>query len=168
MSERTIYTGVPGTFWTNNTGKVQYQRIASLKGTCGCCLQYHLKIGASWPIPIHDGCQCIQRSVKPGRTAPYAFCDFQKILDAMDDADKEKAIGLPNYRLLASGLVAWEDIVTSMCVIQFHRVMARQKLTLAQALHAGIDRTTTEQALATIEAERKPIPKIPTLVLKLG
>ena len=78
---RDIISGDPGTVWDNDTGKVQYQFIAALNNTCGVCLQYHLKISAAWPIPIHYNCRCIQRLIKPGQTAPQPFCDYRELLD---------------------------------------------------------------------------------------
>ncbi len=113
MAERVIYRGEPGTYWTNHSDRVRYQYIAALDGTCGVCLQYHTAISAAWPIPFHEGCKCIQRSIKPGQTAQLPFCDFRALLDQMDDLGKDRAIGLPNFRLLAAGLAEWTDIVTA-------------------------------------------------------
>ena len=70
VAERLIISGDPGTTWTNDSERVRYQFHAALINTCGVCLQYHQKIGAWWPIPIHYGCRCTQTAVKPGATAP--------------------------------------------------------------------------------------------------
>jgi hypothetical protein len=86
---------------------------------CGVCLQYHLKISASWPIPIHYNCRCIQKLIKPGQEAPQPFCDYRKLLDSFDDSQKTAAIGASNYRLLKSGLATWEDIVSPNRVRDF-------------------------------------------------
>ena len=130
MAERTIISGEPATRWTNDTGKVQYQFIAALINTCGVCLQYHLKIGAWWPIPIHYGCRCEQRAIKPDAQAPHEFVDYRALLDKMPPAEQAAAIGASNYKLLKAGVVKWEDIVTPSRVRDLREVVAKKKLTI--------------------------------------
>jgi hypothetical protein len=161
MAERVIHRGEPGTFWTNDTGKVQYQFIAALDATCGCCLQYHTAISSGWPIPIHNGCMCIQRAVKQRQVAPNAFCDFHALLDRMDDAGKHAAVGRPNYALLSSGLATWGDIVTPNRVREFHEVMDRKRLTVDQMVMHGVDRLDAEEAWALVHTpEREAVDRL--------
>jgi hypothetical protein len=79
----------------------------------------------------------------------------------MDDAGKHRAIGRPNYALLKSGLVNWEDIVTPNCVIRLDRVMYVKKLTVEQVVAVGVDRADAEHAWAILERQREAIPKFP-------
>ncbi len=157
MAERVIISGEAGETWTNDTDRVRYQFIAALNNTCGVCLQYHLKISAAWPIPIHYNCRCIQRQIKPGAKAPQPFCDYRKLLDAMNPADQAAAIGASNYRLLKSGLAKWEDIVTPNRVRDFREVVARKRLIVDQMVKHGVKRYQAEKAYAdvhTTEHER--------------
>jgi hypothetical protein len=157
MAERVIISGEAGETWTNDTDRVRYQFIAALNNTCGVCLQYHLKISAAWPIPIHYNCRCIQRQIKPGAKAPQPFCDYRKLLDAMSPADQAAAIGASNYRLLKSGLAKWDDIVTPNRVRDFREVVARNRLTVDQMVKHGVKKYQAEKAYAdvhTTEHER--------------
>jgi hypothetical protein len=157
---RVIISGDPGTRWTNETEKVQYQFIAALQNTCGVCLQYHLKISQSWPIPIHYGCRCIQKLIKPGQTAPHGFCDYRELLDAMPQAEKAAAIGASNYKLLKSGLVTWEDIVTPSRVRDFREVVAKKNLTVQQMVDHGVKKFQAEKAYSAVHtAEHEHIER---------
>ena len=153
MAERIIYSGDAGTRFTNETGRVLYQFIAALNNTCGVCLQYHLKISAAWPIPMHYGCRCIQRMIKPGQQAQHDFVDYRKLLDAMPEHDKAAAIGASNYRLLKSGLAKWEDIVTPNRVRDFREVVAKKKLTVKQMVDHGVKKFQAEKAYSAVHTE---------------
>ena len=160
MSDRIIYDGDAGTRFTNETGRVLYQFIAALQNTCGVCLQYHLKISAAWPIPIHWGCRCIPRQIKPGQQAQHEFCDYRKLLDDMPESEKATAIGASNYRLLKSGLAKWEDIVTRNRVRDFREVVARNRLTVKQMTDHGVKRYQAEQAYSAVHtAEHQHIER---------
>jgi hypothetical protein len=150
VAQRIIYSGDAGTRFTNETGRVLYQFIAALQNTCGLCLQYHLKISAAWPIPMHYGCRCIQRMVKPGQQAQHEFCDYRKLLDAMPEHDKAAAIGASNYRLLKSGLATWEDIVTPNRVRDFREVVAKKKLTVKQMVAHGVKPYQAQEAYSAV------------------
>ena len=160
MSDRVIINGDPGTTWTNDTEKVRYQFIASLNNTCGLCLQYHLKISAAWPIPIHYGCRCIQRAIKPGQTAQHPFCDYRELLDKMPQAEKRAAIGASNYKLLQSGLATWEDIVTPSRVRDFREVVAKKRLTVDQMVKHGVKPAEAKRAYSAVHtAEHEHIER---------
>jgi hypothetical protein len=146
MPERFIISGEAGKTWENNTERVRYQFIAALQNTCGVCLQYHLKIGNSWPIPIHYNCRCIARMIKPGAKAPYPFCNYRELLDGFDDSQKAAAIGASNYRLLKSGLATWEDIVTPNRVRDFREVVAKKRLTVDTMVKHGVKKYQAERA----------------------
>jgi hypothetical protein len=150
LSDRIIYDGEAGTRFTNDTGKVLYQFIAALQNTCGVCLQYHLKISAAWPIPIHYNCRCIQRLVKPGQQAQHDFCNYRELLDGFDEAQKTAAIGASNYRLLKSGLAKWDDIVTPNRVRDFREVVARNNLTVKQMTDHGVKKYQAEKAYSAV------------------
>jgi hypothetical protein len=105
VPERVIITGEPGETWTNDSDVVRYLFECALINTCGTCLQYHIKIGAWWPIPIHYGCCYRLASIKPGATVPHPFVDYRELFDGMPPAEQAAAIGASNYRLLKAGVV---------------------------------------------------------------
>jgi len=150
MSDRIIYDGDAGTRFTNNTGRVLYQFIASLQNTCGLCLQYHLKISAAWPIPLHYGCRCIQRMVKPDAQAQHEFVNYRELLDGFDESQKAAAIGASNYRLLKTGLAKWDDIVTPNRVRDFREVVARNNLTVKQMTDHGVKKYQADKAYSAV------------------
>ena len=78
----------------------------------------------------------------------------------MDDAGKAAAIVAPNYKPLAAGLVTWEDIVTSSCVIELHRVMYRKKLTVDTVVAHGVDRAAAQRAWMILEALKVGHPNL--------
>lgn len=153
MSDRVIINGDPGTTWTNDTEKARYQFIAALQNTCGFCLQYHLKISAAWPIPMHYGCRCIQRAIKPGQDAPHPFCDYRELLDKMPQSEKAAAIGASNYKLLKSGLATWDDIVTPSRVRDFREVVAKKRLTVDQMVKHGVKPAEADRAYSAVHTE---------------
>jgi hypothetical protein len=139
---------------TTPTGRIT-SFIAALNDTCGVCLQYHTKIGYRWPIPIHHGCQCIQRRVNPGERALLPFCDFRVLLDAMDQSQQDAALGDENRQLLRAGLATWEDIVTRNLVREFHEVMDQKCLTVDQMVARGVDRVIAERAWALVHTPNR-------------
>jgi hypothetical protein len=148
--ERIIWNGTPETKWRNDTDKVKYQFICSLINTCGVCLQYHMAIGAFWPIPIHRNCRCRQVAVKPGNEAPHAFVNFRELLEGMDHDQQVAAIGASNYKLLEQGLVEWEDIVTPSRVRALREVVANKQLTVKEMVDAGVRQYIAENAHASV------------------
>jgi hypothetical protein len=147
---RVIFNGEPGTRWVNDTSKVQFQFVASLRNTCGACLQYHLAIGPYWPIPIHPNCRCRQVPVAVGTDAPHPFVDFQKVLARMPHDQQVKAIGAANYKLLQAGVVSWREIVTQFRVRTLREVIALNKVSVASALKAGVKKSVIESAHAAV------------------
>ena len=150
---RDIISGDAGTVWQNDTGKAKYQFHCAFINTCGFCLQYHLKISANWPIPLHFQCKCGQTLISPGQKAPEPFCNYRELLDNMSDADKTAAIGASSYRLLKSGLATWEDIVTPNRVRDFREVVAKKKLTVKQMVDHGVKRYQAEKAYSAVHTE---------------
>jgi hypothetical protein len=147
---REIYDGNAGTRFVNDTGKVLYQFIASLHNTCALCLQYHLKISFAWPIPMHYGCRCIQREIEPGEKAPYDFVNYRELLKKMPHDQQVAAMGASNYKLLESGLVQWEDIVTENRVRDFREVVARKRLTVKEMTAHGVKKYQAEEAYRSV------------------
>jgi hypothetical protein len=143
--------GAPGTVFSNATGLVLHQFVASLHGTCGTCLQYHTRIAAWWGIPMHPHCQCDQVPVLPGAAAPMEFASYRAIFRAMDEADKRIAIGASNYRLMATGLADWTDIVAPDRVRDFWEVVAIKRLSVALLIAAGFKRFLATAAVRTAD-----------------
>jgi len=140
--------GEAGVRWVNRTGRVQYQFFCNLVNVCGACLQYHLAISSSWPVPLHFGCRCRSKVVMPGDLAPEPFVDFRELLDKMPHHRQVAAIGASNYRLLRRGLVKWEDVVTRYRVRSFREVLILGKVKAQSAVDAGIRPALVEAALA--------------------
>jgi hypothetical protein len=150
VADRIIFDGPAGTRYTNTTQQVLYQFIASLVNTCGLCLQYHLKISRAWPIPMHYGCRCIQRAIKPGAEAPHEFTDYRELLRNMPHDQQVAAIGASNYAMLKSGLVKWEDIVTENRVRDFREVVANKRLTVKELTSHGVKPRQAQEAHAAV------------------
>jgi hypothetical protein len=148
--QREVISGDPGTRWTNNTERVKYQFVCALINTCGFCLQYHMKIGAIWGIPLHRGCRCEQRRIPVGAEAPHEFVDYREILDNMSHADQVAAIGASNYKLLKDGVVKWEDIVTPSRVRDLREVVANKRLSVKTMVDAGVSPRLAATAHATV------------------
>ena len=141
-----VYSGDSGTVWTNRTGKILYQFVCDLVHTCGACLQYHLLISTSWPIPIHRRCRCHQVPLFPGdRSRPFG--DFREILDGMSHEQQVAAIGASNYKILEAGLASWQDIVKPSRVLDLKEVVYAKGLTVSQMTRAGVQRRYAEDAL---------------------
>jgi hypothetical protein len=149
-SARDILDGTPGETWTNDTLRVRYQFVASLVNTCGVCLQYHLKIGPPWPIPIHHGCRCRQVAIAPLKRAPEPFVDYRKLLEAMPRSQQAAAVGASNWKLLEAGVVQWEDVVTPARVRDLREVVSRKKLSVKAMVDAGVKPRYAEQAYRSV------------------
>lgn len=141
------FNGTPGTTWTNDTGKVKYQFIANLRNTCGVCLQYHLAIGNSWPIPMHFGCNCVQRLIPPGGES-RPFVDFREVLADLPPDQKAAAVGAANWRLIESGRVKWADVVTEGRVRGLAEVVSLKRVTVKEMRGLGIGKLAAERAFA--------------------
>lgn len=142
---RLIIGGNPGSRYTNTTGKVLYQLIVQFDSSCGVCVQYANKVGDSWPIPFHRGCRCTQRPIYPGQTSE-PFLDFREEIRKLDIAQQNRVMGAANYRLVESGVVKYEDVVTERRVRNLREVVARQKLTVDQMTRAGVPKRDASEA----------------------
>lgn len=138
MIDPRVITGQPGTRWRNPTPLVFFQLRCSLIRTCGRCLQFHGMIAPHWNLPFHRNCRCTVAVVAPYADSPFPFADFLAILNRMPEAQKTAAIGASNYRLLHAGLVQWDDIVTPERVRSLAEVVARNGLTVAAMVAAGV------------------------------
>jgi hypothetical protein len=76
--------------------------------------------------------------IKPGQQALHKFCDYRKLLADMDPDDQMAAIVASNYRLLKSGLIKWEDIVTPNRVRDFREVVTEKNLTVQEMVNHGV------------------------------
>jgi hypothetical protein len=146
QAQRTIWNGTPGDKFTNDTSKVLYQFMCDLVNTCGQCLQYHLAIGAAWPLPLHVNCRCRQVAIPPGDEAPHAYVNFQTILKDLPKAKQVAAVGASNYKLIADGTVKWSDVVTPTRVRDLREVVANKRLSIDTLTSAGVKPTVAAQA----------------------
>lgn len=147
---RAIIDGIPGEFWTNDTDVARYQFLPSFINSCGICLQYAYKVGPPWPIPLHPRCRCHQILLKPGATAPNAFADFRKILEAMPPDQQAAAIGKSAYQLLRSKVVTWEEAVTASRIRSLEELVSRNRLSVVRLIKAGVQPGIAERAHAHV------------------
>ena len=109
-----------------------------------------MAIGYVWGIPLHHGCRCEQKKIKPGAQAPNAFVDFREVLDGLDHTRQVAAIGASNYRLLKEGIVDWKDIVTPSRVRDLREVVSLKKISIQTMVGVGVDPKIAERAHATV------------------
>jgi hypothetical protein len=150
VPDRLVIDGPAGETWHNNTDRVMYQFICKLINTCGVCLQYHMKISYTWPIPLHWNCRCVQRAIPPGGEAPHEFVDYRKMLEEMSPDEQRAAIGASNYKLLKEGVVKWDDIVSESRVRDFREVVSNKRLSVKQLTKAGVRPYEAQRAYAAV------------------
>lgn len=164
-SGNTIW-GTPGETWVNNTGDIYYQLKVNWKNTCGRCAQYDGAVRqGSWALPFHRHCNCSQTPILPGQAAPNPFTDFKATIESLDPEQQKKVVGASNWKLIESGEVAWEDVVTPFRVRDLSEVVALNKLSLDDLEAAGIKPSVAEAAYQKvhtpehdlIEARRKEL-----------
>lgn len=146
---RVIIAGEPGETYTNTTGKVAYQFLCDWKNTCGQCAQYDHQVGPTWPIPLHRGCRCKQIAIWPGDTS-RPFADFRDKIASLPEDQKAKVVGVANLKLIESGVVEWEDVVTGQRVRDLREVVATRQLLVEAMTAAGVAKRTAEQAYQAV------------------
>lgn len=144
-----ILNGEPGTTWTNNTGKVQYQLIVDWQNSCGLCAQHDHAIGSSWPIPFHRGCRCKQIAIWPGKTS-QPFVDFREVISGLDPVQQSRVVGRSNLTLIERGVVDWSDVVTQARVRDFREVVSLKKLSVKEMVGAGVNPRLATEAYAAV------------------
>ena len=151
--------GRPGEVWINNTDRILYQFVPAFDQSCGLCIQYASKINLWWS-KLHAGCLCTSHVIRPGQTS-LPFIDFRERLESLDTKQQHAAMGKCNWILYKAGIVAWEDVVTSNRVREFHEVMDRNKLSLETMIQAGVPEEDARKARELVytperlEADRK-------------
>lgn len=145
---KVFWDGKPGEAFKNDTTQILYQFICSLSNTCGACFQYHLKIAKWWPR-LHRGCNCRSEPVYPGAKA-RAYEDYRVILDSMPPDQQKAAVGASCWRLIESGVVKWDDVVTSSRVRLLREVVSLKNLDVATMVKAGVKPDVARQAHATV------------------
>lgn len=148
-----ILNGESGEVWKNQTDRPHYQFFANWANTCGVCAQYDHAISASsWPIPLHHGCRCRQEVVKAGAQAE-PWVDYRAILDELDPAQQTACVGASNYRLITSGVVDWDDVVTKHRVRDLNEVVAIKGLGVDAMVKAGVRRSIAERAHQSVDTD---------------
>jgi hypothetical protein len=137
--------GEPGSTWTNDTGKVQYQLIVDWVNSCGLCCQFDHQVGPSWPIPFHRGCRCRQRAIWPGKES-LPFVDFREKILELDRPQRSRVIGASALVLVEKGVIGWDDVVTKTRVRSLREVVSRLGLTVDQMAKAGVRRDLAAKA----------------------
>ena len=143
--EAPVFNGTPGKRWRNTTGKIQFQLICDLHNSCGTCLQFHMAVGMSWPIPFHRRCRCHQVLILPDAFAS-PFVDFRKILEGLPHDQQAKAVGVSLYEMLRKGVIQWSDAVTPTRVRDLQEVVWKKRLTVAEMVKAGVKPRWAQQA----------------------
>ena len=132
----------------NDTGRIMYQFKVSGVNTCGLCWQYDGAI-STWWSKQHRGCACEAIAVYPTQeTAPYV--DWRKKFADLPEDQKETAVGVSNWKLIESGTVKWDDVVTPHRVRNLREVVSREKLTVEQMTNAGVRPQDAHKAYATV------------------
>jgi hypothetical protein len=159
MADQVLYTGPPGTVFTNRTARVQWQFIADLEHVCGECLSYHTWIRPEpWPIPVHRACRCQSVPIAPGADAPVRFLDRRRLIQGWPLHRQAVAVGRPNLCLLRAGLASWDDVVAQDRVRDLWEVVRRRRLTVREIRAAGVPPFRAEQAAARAQnAETKDL-----------
>ncbi len=155
-----IWPGDPGTSWTNDGATVAYQFFCSFLATsCDYCMSLDSAIRITpWPIPQHDHCACWEEEIFPGDDSA-AFGDFRDRLRIMSDAFKQDALGYSLWRLIKSGLVSFDDVVTPDRIRSLAEVVARHKLTVDDMVGAGVSRAVAGRAANASRADVAEIIK---------
>jgi hypothetical protein len=146
---RIQFNGPPGEVFTNSGDTVLYQLHCSLVRTCGLCFQFHMAIGPSFPIPYHRGCNCTQVPVWPGQSAE-PFVDFREVIRELGPDQQSAVMGVSNLRLVESGVVSYEDVVTRTRVRDLREVVSRNRLTVRDMTRSGVGRREAERAFETV------------------
>ncbi len=146
-----IISGDPGKSWTNQTGKIAWQFHCRFANSCGRCIQLAGLIGPFWPVPIHPRCNCRSVMVCPGETAA-PFVDYYAEVQALDATQQARVMGAANYRLVESGIVPWDEVVTRGRIRTLAEVVDRLGLTATELSKAGIPKIIATRALAVGQA----------------
>jgi len=146
-----IISGDPGTTWTNDTDKLLFQLHVTFFNSCGQCIQYANQIARFWSIPWHRGCNCTVTPVPPG-VESRPFIDFREAIAELPIAQQSRVMGASNYRMVESGLVKWDDVVTRARIRALHEVVAEQKLTVKQMTEAGVRRYQAQKAFDLVHS----------------
>jgi len=136
--------GRPGEVWINNTDRILYQFVPTFDLSCGVCVQYASKISLWWSM-LHQGCNCRSHPIYPGQTS-LPFIDFREVIERLDSTQQHASTGKCNWILLNAGIVAWEDVITSCRVREFHEVMDRGRLSLETMIQAGVPEDEARKA----------------------
>ncbi len=153
---KVIFNGEPGETFTNDTGKVQYQLIVQFQNSCGLCIQFAHAVGPHWPVPFHRACRCVNKAIWPGETS-QPFVDFREEIRQLEPKQQAVAVGAANWRLVESGTVKWDDVVTKTRVRSLREVVSRQQLSVADMLKAGVKRHTAESAHTAVNTPHHAI-----------
>jgi hypothetical protein len=146
---RVQFNGTPGEVFTNSGDNVLYQLHCQLARTCGVCIQFHMAIGPSWPIPYHRGCNCLQVPIWPGQSGE-PFVDFREVIRELPPEQQAAVMGRSSLRLVEEGVVKYEDVVTRTRIRALNEVVSREKLTVDRMVDAGVERRIAERAYETI------------------
>jgi hypothetical protein len=109
----------------------------------------HMAIAEWWPIPIHRGCRCKVTQISPGMQA-QPFVDFRQILRGLPPEQQTAAVGMGVYDMLERGVIKWEDAVTTSRVRPLYEIVARERLTVAKMVEAGVNLTIAQEAFDTV------------------
>lgn len=147
-----IYAGQPGETWTNDTDKVQWQFVADLVHTCGLCLQFHRHVGPYWPIPLHRSCRCQNVMVAVGAEA-HPFVDFREVIRDLSPAQRVRVVGASSLKLIESGVVQWDDVVTWGRIRTLAEVVGRSKLSIKDLTRGGLSPARARLAYGSAHSE---------------
>jgi hypothetical protein len=95
---------------------------------------------------VSSNCRCKQVLVKPGELAE-PFVDFREEVRKLDDKERTRVVGKASLRLIESGVVGWDDVVTPTRIRTFQDVVYLNRLTAKNLKRAGISPGVAVNAL---------------------
>ncbi len=146
---RNIISGDPGSTWSNDGEKTQFQLIVHWGFSCGLCVQFDHQIGPYWPIPFHRRCVCTQSPVLPGQES-RPFVDYRAKILTVSPSQQAAIMGRANLTLVEQGIVKWDDVVTAGRIRSLREVVSRNKLTVAQMVASGVASGSANEAFNAV------------------
>ena len=105
------------------------------------------------PDTFTPKCSCRVRPLAPGPESE-PFVDARQILREFSPMQQIAAMGLGAYELLERGVIKWEDAVTSGRVRPLYQIVARERLTVARMVEAGVAHAIAQEAFDMVNTPK--------------
>jgi hypothetical protein len=148
-----IFTGPPGSIWTNTSSRILYQLQPAYHEQCAVCFRASGHIGPWWPIPMRRGCTCKHHPIRPGETS-LPFIDVDAEISRATIEERDLLFGRHHRCLLDAGLVAWRELVGRLTIVDLENVIFNKRLSLEAILAAGIPEDEARAVWDRVSARR--------------